>query len=160
QPQPVSAQPAATVRLTRCRKGDPWMLKTVRDACSPQLMALESVPADQIDDLGDLLDREADGADFYSKNYITAGMRQLFEQGLRRLAGKSDQAVFELTQAMGGGKTHTMIAFGLLARDEKLRAQVVPDLAKAAPFSEAHVVSFTGRRYPDHFLWGEIAAQL
>jgi hypothetical protein len=136
------------------------MLKTVRDACKPHQMAIDSALADQIEDLGELLDRAADGADFYAKNHMTAGMRQLFELGLRRLAGKSDQAVFELTQAMGGGKTHTMIAFGLLARDETLRAKIVPDLARVAPFSKAQLVAVTGRRYPDHFLWGEIAAQL
>jgi hypothetical protein len=68
--------------------------------------------------------------------------------------------VFELTQAMGGGKTHTMIAFGLIARDPAARARVVPDLAASAPFATARLVAFTGRNYPDRFLWGEIAAQL
>lgn len=33
-------------------------------------------------------------------------MEQLFRESLLRLSGKFDQAVFELTQAMGGGKTH------------------------------------------------------
>jgi hypothetical protein len=37
-------------------------------------------------------------------------MEQLFREGMLRLSGKSDQAVFELTQAMGGGKTHMMRA--------------------------------------------------
>jgi Protein of unknown function (DUF499) len=136
------------------------MLKTVRDACVPHKMALDFSLAEQIEDLGDILHDAGDGAAFFAKNHITAGMRQLFEMGLRRLAGRSDQAVFELTQAMGGGKTHTMIAFGLVARDPVLRAGVVPDLAAAAPFQKARLVAFSGRRTPDHFLWGEIAAQL
>lgn len=42
-------------------------------------------------------------------------MDQLFREGMLRLSGKSDQAVFELTQAMGGGKTHMMIAVRLFA---------------------------------------------
>jgi len=137
------------------------MLKTVRDACTAHKMALDFSLAEQIEDLGILI-RQAgdDGAGFFAKNHLTSGMRQLFDMGLRRLGGRSDQAVFELTQAMGGGKTHTMIAFGLVARDESLRATVVPEMASAAPFGKAQVVAFTGRRYPDHFVWGEIAAQL
>jgi predicted AAA+ superfamily ATPase len=43
-------------------------------------------------------------------------MRMLLESGFKRLEGKSDQGVFRLTQAMGGGKTHNLIAFGLLAK--------------------------------------------
>ncbi|MGH8607594.1 MAG: hypothetical protein ACREX9_09275 [Gammaproteobacteria bacterium] len=95
-----------------------------------------------------------------TKNYITQGMEQLFRQGLKRLAGKSDDAVFQLTQAMGGGKTHLMIAFGLLAKHPKLRETYVPDLAQEANFDTAKVVAFTGRNYPEHFFWGEVAHQL
>ena len=136
------------------------MLKTVRDACEPHPSALDFSPAEQVEDLAQVIDEQADGRVFYAKNHITAGMRQLFELGLKRLAGKNDQALFELTQAMGGGKTHTMVAFGLLARNESLRAEVVPALASEAPFGRAKVVAFTGRNYPGNFLWGEIARQL
>jgi hypothetical protein len=136
------------------------MLKTVRDACEPHPSALDFSPAEQVEDLAQVIDEQADGRAFYAKNHITAGMRQLFELGLKRLAGKNDQALFELTQAMGGGKTHTMVAFGLLARNESLRAEVVPALASEAPFGRAKVVAFTGRSYPGNFLWGEIARQL
>ena len=136
------------------------VLKTVRDACTPHRMALDFSLAEQIEDLGDLIKKAGDGGKFFEKNHITGGMRQLFEMGLRRLGGRSDQAVFELTQAMGGGKTHTMIAFGIVARDEAVRQVVVPDIAGSAPFGKARVVAFTGRNYPDHFLWGEVAQQL
>lgn len=136
------------------------MLKTVRDACAPHKMALDYSMAEQIEDLAAVIGRAGDGRDFFAKNHITAGMRQLFDLGLRRLAGRSDQAVFELTQAMGGGKTHTMIAFGLVARDVKLREHVVPEFASSSPFGASKIVAFSGRQYPDHFLWGEIAQQL
>jgi len=136
------------------------MLKTVRDACVPTQMALESSMAEQVEDLRRLIAGEAKGREFFSKNHITAGMRQLFDLGLRRLAGHSDQALFELSQAMGGGKTHSMVAFGLIAKDPSLRKYVVPDIAASAEFGEANVVAFTGRNYPDHYLWGEIAAQI
>jgi len=52
------------------------------------------------------------------------------------------------------------VAFGLLARNESLRTEVLPALAREAPFGRARVVAFTGRNYPKHFLWGEIARQL
>lgn len=136
------------------------MLKTVRDACSPHKMALDFSMAEQIEDLVGVIRGAGDGQAFFAKNHITAGMRQLFDIGLRRLAGRSDQAVFELTQAMGGGKTHTMIAFGLIARDAKLRESVVPELTASSSFGVAKIVAFSGRQYPDHFLWGEIASQL
>lgn len=136
------------------------MLKTVRDACEPHRVAFDFSPSDQVEDLSQVLDDKNDGRGFYARNHITSGMTQLFDLGFKRLAGKNDQAIFELTQAMGGGKTHTMVAFGLLARNEGLRAEVLPLLSREAPFDRAHVVAFTGRHYPEHFLWGEIARQL
>lgn len=136
------------------------MLKTVRDACTPHEMAFKYATSNQIEDVSQLLAEGADGKGFFEKTYITAGMRRLFEAGLLRLAGKSDQAVFELAQAMGGGKTHSMVAFGLLVKDDALRKSVVPELHSKARFERAKVVALSGRNHPDHFLWGEIAHQL
>lgn len=136
------------------------MLKTVRDACTPHKMAMDFALGDQIEDLRALILEKTNGSEFFERNHVTAGMADLFRLGLARLAGRSDQAVFELTQAMGGGKTHTMIALGLVARQAPLRAQVLPEIAKIAPFGDANVVAFSGRNYPDHFFWGEIASQL
>src|SRR5437763_13863813 len=105
-------------------------MKTVRDACTPTKNALEFSMADQIEDLKSATGDEAVGGEFFRKNHVTAGQHQLLEMGLKRLDGRDSQALFELTQAMGGGKTHSMIAFGLLARHPELREAVVPDLAK------------------------------
>jgi hypothetical protein len=49
-----------------------------------------------------------------------------------------------LTQAMGAGKTHSLIAFGLLAGDPDLRREVVPKLVSAVEFGTAKVVIFNG----------------
>src|SRR5690606_18723260 len=88
-------------------------------------------------------------------------MEQLFREGLLRLSGKSDQGVFELTQAMGGGKTHMMIALGLLARHTHLRNEVLPaDLASRLEFGQARIAAFNGRNNPDNYVWGDIATQL
>lgn len=136
------------------------MLKTVRDACQLHAMALDYTMTDAIENLADLIGDEGDGAAFSEKNYITRGMKELFREGLLRLGGKSDQAVFELAQAMGGGKTHLMIALGLLARHPAQRQAIVPDLAARAGFDRARLAAFNGRNNPDHYLWGEIAGQL
>ena len=96
------------------------MLMTVKDACELHPMALDYALSEQIENLSDVIERtEKEANEFFDKNYVTKGMEILLSQGLKRLAGLSDQAVFELKQAMGGGKTHSMIAFGLLARSSR-----------------------------------------
>ena len=72
---------------------------------------------------------------FFEKTHITLGMRDLITEGIARLAGASSQAVFHLKQAMGGGKTHSLIAFGLLASDPKLRKEVLPRLTAGGEFA-------------------------
>src|ERR1039457_395291 len=120
------------------------MLLTVKDACELHPMALDYSMSEQIENLSDVIGAAAKSAhDFFEKNYITRGMETLLSQGLQRLGGRSDQAVYELKQAMGGGKTHSMIALGLLARDSSLRAEVVPEIARAAAFGDARVVAVT-----------------
>jgi hypothetical protein len=98
------------------------MLKTVRDACTLQPNALEIRVSDQIEQLDDLIHTEGDGSGYFAKTHITQGMDQLVREGLARLAGKSNQAVFHLKQAMGGGKTHLLVGFGLLAKHPTLRS--------------------------------------
>lgn len=125
-------------------------------------MALEYSMSEQVENLSDVIVATSSNArEFFEKNYVTTGMETLLNQGLRRLGGKSDQAVFELKQAMGGGKTHSMIALGLLARDSSLRSEVVPEIARDAPFGDAKLVAVNGRiGFEETFLWGEIANQL
>lgn len=116
---------------------------------------------DAIENLADLIDKKGDGREFFARNFVTHGMDQLFREGMLRLSGKSDQAVFELTQAMGGGKTHMMIALGLLARHPELRADVLPaELSERIDFDGARIAAFNGRNDPENFIWGEIAHQL
>lgn len=137
------------------------MIKTVRDAFKIHPMVTDYRMTEAIENLSDLIADEGDGAEFFERNYVTQGMSELFREGLLRLSGKSDQAAFELSQAMGGGKTHLMVAFGLLARHPKLRAQVLPpELYNRIHFDRARLAAFTGRNDPDHFIWGEIGIQL
>jgi len=137
------------------------MLKTVKQACRFNPIVHDYRMSQAIENLADLIQDAGDGGEFFARNFITHGMAQLFREGMLRLSGKSDQAVFELSQAMGGGKTHMMIALGLLARHVSLRADVLPpELAERVDFGSARIAAFNGRNDPEHFLWGEIAAQL
>lgn len=114
-----------------------------------------------IENLSDLIGDEGDGTEFFARNYVTQGMDTLFREGLLRLAGRSDQAAFELAQAMGGGKTHLMVAFGLLAKHPHLRPKVLPaDLGDRLDFGVARIAAFNGRNDPQHYIWGEIGEQL
>ena len=87
-------------------------------------------------------------------------MRDLISEGIARLAGASSQAVFHLKQAMGGGKTHLLVGFGLLAKHESLRRRHCGDMLHATAFDTADIAAINGRNNPDHFFWGEIANQL
>lgn len=51
-------------------------------------------PADLINDAGD-------GKEFFSRNYVTHGMEQLFREGMLRLSGKSDQQCLNLHKQWG-----------------------------------------------------------
>ena len=67
-----------------------------------------------VENLSGMIFNEGNGREFFERNFMTHGIGQLFREGILRISGKSDQAVFELTQSMGGGKTHMMVPLGLL----------------------------------------------
>lgn len=137
------------------------MIKTIKQACSFNPVIQDYRMSQGIENLADLIKDEGDGREFFSRNYVTHGMEQLFREGMLRLSGKSDQAVFELTQAMGGGKTHMMVALGLLARHPHLRPEVLaPELNSRIDCANARIAAFNGRNNPDNYIWGEIANQL
>jgi len=135
-------------------------MKTVRDACTLQPNALSIKLSDQIEQLDELIHAEGDGAAYFEKTFITQGMRDLVTDGVARLAGVSSQAIFHLKQAMGGGKTHLLVGFGLLAKHPALRKKYCGGDANSQMFGTAHVAAFNGRNSPAHFFWGEIAQQL
>src|SRR6266487_4087404 len=102
-------------------------MQTVRDACQLQSNALSIKLSDQIEQLDELITAEGDGARFFEKTHITQGMQDLISEGIARLAGVSAQAIFHLKQAMGGGKTHLLVGFGLLAKHSSLRKEYCGD---------------------------------
>jgi len=135
-------------------------MKTVRDACQLQPNALSIKLSDQIEQLDELITAEGDGSAFFEKTHITHGMQDLISEGVARLAGASSQAIFHLKQAMGGGKTHLLVGFGLLARHPGLRKTYCAGMPHASAFETANIAAFNGRNSPVHFFWGEIASQL
>ena len=142
---------------------DPEMLQTVKDACRFDPKAIDYALSDQIESLEDLVGHEPGAAEaFFKKTYVTGGMHTLLRQGLQRLAGSSGQAVFELKQSMGGGKTHSMLALGYLARQS--RSSPGSSRKKSRKDSRrptARVVAISGRSISrDKHLWGDIAEQL
>jgi len=115
---------------------------------------------EQVAQLEDLAKRKIDGREFFRRNHFTSGLELLVRRGFDRLAGQSEDGAFYLTQAMGGGKTHSLIAFGLLAGDPALRREIVPRISSGNEFGAAKVVIFNGHQNPETLLWGYIADQL
>ena len=136
-------------------------MKTVRDACKLHPNALSIKLVDHIEQLDELIGDEGDGEAFFERTFITQGLRDLASEGLARLAGASSQAVFHLKQAMGGGKTHVLVALGLLAKHPTLRAEHFSDASShVGDFGSTEIAAFNGRNSPAHFFWGEIATQI
>ena len=92
-------------------------IATVKQLCTPSEIVKSDSLVQQVAQIEDFASGRIDGQAFFRRNVFTAGLELLVRRGFDRLAGKSDDGAFYLTQAMGGGKTHSLIAFGLLAAD-------------------------------------------
>ncbi|MCY4430169.1 MAG: hypothetical protein OXC11_07210 [Rhodospirillales bacterium] len=117
-------------------------MKTVRDACELHPKALSIRLSDQIEQLDALIAGEDDGHAFFERTHITEGMLDLLTEGIARLAGASSQAVFHLKQAMGGGKTHLLVGFGLLAKHPALRRKHFSGVSHANAFDSAAIAHY------------------
>lgn len=135
------------------------LMKSIRNACTLQPKALDINVGDQIEQLDQIIN-EANGQEYFNKTFITDGMVTLLSKGMSRLAGKSSDTVFHLKQAMGGGKTHLMVGFGLLAKDPALRSSLIANIPYQSNFKTAKIAAFNGRNNPVSYIWGEIARQL
>ncbi len=74
-------------------------------------------------------------------------MLTLVDRVFRHLGGAgAGSSIFLLSQAIGGGKTQSMIAIGLLARDRDLRKRVLLGEQNTAPnLGRCRVAGFNGR---------------
>jgi len=136
-------------------------MKFINQLCVPRSSVFDAQRRDTVLDLTDLVSGTIKPARFFEENYITEGMKTLLEQGFRRLEGKSDQGIFKLKQAMGGGKTHNLLTLGLLAQYPEYRQQVMGSFYTPDPkLPKVKVVAFSGRENPEFGIWGAIAEQL
>ena len=117
-----------------------------------------------------------DAAMFFSRTFITEGMRLLLISVAQRLAGLGGDPVIQLQTAFGGGKTHTMLAVYHLASrkvsaDKLLGIPPILDQAgiQELPFAKVAVIdgikiapSQPSKRgkLTINTLWGDLAFQL
>lgn len=138
------------------------MLKTVNQSCEFNASIHNYRASQGVERLTDLIAEQGCGEEFFKRNFVTKGMSQLLREGFSRLAGQSSDGVFLLQQAMGGGKTHTMVALGLLAKYPHLRESILDSdvYANTKDLGEVRIAAFNGRNDPENFLWGELGDQL
>lgn len=136
------------------------ILKSLFELCKPRQSVFDEAKRYDTLDLSNLIDGTINAEDFFRETYITDGMKQLFDTAFRRFDGKSASGLIKLTQSMGGGKTHNMVALGLLAKYPKIRNKVLQGKYKKTD-EKIRVVAFTGRESDIPYgIWGEIARQL
>jgi hypothetical protein len=136
-------------------------MKSLMDLCKPRESVFDETKRDDVLDLTDLIENRINPADFFEENFLTQGMKVLFDTAFKRFHRQGATGVVKLTQAMGGGKTHNMIALGLLARHPEYREKVLGDKFKDSYVGKVKVVAFTGRESDAPYgIWGAIAEQL
>jgi len=69
------------------------MIKTVKQACRFNPIIRDYRMSQGIENLADLIHDEGDGREFFSRNFVTHGMEQLFREGLLRLSVPSNRTL-------------------------------------------------------------------
>jgi len=130
--------------------------------CKPRPSVFERDRRATVLNLDNFLADKIAGESFFRENYFTSGMTTLVDRCFRHLGGSmTGSSVFLLSQAMGGGKTHSMVALGLMARDPALRRKVLGSQDPSPSMGKVKVVGFNGRNVePALGVWGSLAEQL
>ena len=125
---------------------------------------------------GKATDDYQDAEKFFSRTFITEGMKLLLKSVAQRLSGAGGDPVIQLQTAFGGGKTHTMLAVMHLANRKVStdKLQGIPPILDEAGISELPVAKTAvldginlsvsqGKQHGSicaNTLWGELAWQL
>lgn len=135
---------------------------SIHSLCKPRESVFSADRRATVLNLDTFLKGQVNGPDFFDENYFTNGMLTLVDRAFRHLGGEgAGSSVFLLSQAMGGGKTHSMIALGLLARDPELRKKVLGSNNPAPRLGRCRVAGFNGRSTDaPGGIWGSLADQL
>ena len=121
-------------------------MKSLKELCTPRQSVFAADRRATVLSLDTFLKGQVNGPEFFEENFFTNGMLTLVDRAFRHLGGSgAGSSVFLLSQAMGGGKTHSMIALGLLARDDVLRKKVLGERDIAPKLGKCRVVGFNGR---------------
>lgn len=119
----------------------------------------------------------SDPVQFFTRTYLTEGLRDLIDRAVRRLAGDMNASpVINLQTNFGGGKTHSMLALWHVASGAPLGdyPQDMQELLAAAPFDDlkdVRRVALVGNHIAPsgsikddgtqvNTIWGELAWQL
>lgn len=135
---------------------------SLHSLCTPRQSVFAADRRATVLNLDTFLKNQVNGAEFFEENYFTNGMLTLVDRAFRRLGGAgAGSSIFLLSQAMGGGKTHSMIALGLLARDPQLRKRYPGEQNPAPILVNCRVAGFNGRSTDaPGGIWGSLAEQL
>ncbi len=135
---------------------------TLQTHCVPRPSVFAADRRATVLSLDTFLKGQVHGQEFFDENFFTNGMLTLVDRAFRQLGGEgAGSSVFQLSQAMGGGKTHSMIALGLLARDPELRKRVLGAEDPAPRLGKCRVIGFNGRSTDEAGgIWGSLAKQL
>jgi len=135
---------------------------SIHSLCKPRPSVFAADRRATVLSLDTFLSGQVNGPEFFEENFFTNGMLTLVDRAFRHLGGTgTGSSVFLLSQAMGGGKTHSMIALGLLAREPELRRTVLGAGDPAPMLGRSRVVGFNGRSTDAAGgIWGSIAEQL
>ncbi|NLC67598.1 MAG: DUF499 domain-containing protein, partial [Clostridiaceae bacterium] len=136
-------------------------MRSLFELCRPRESVLDETKRDDVLDLTNLIDNRVDPYRFFEENFLTEGMKVLLETAFKRFHRQGATGLIKLTQSMGGGKTHNMIALGLLAKYPEFRPKALGDRFKDSHLGKIKVVAFTGRESDAPYgIWGAIAEQL
>lgn len=105
--------------------------------------------------------------EFFSRTYLTGGLKNLLVEALRRLTSGDGEPVIQLKTSFGGGKTHSLLALYHLfdGKIQAVQSSAVREILDAAqveflPKVHTAVIVGTWENPLKKTLWGEIAAQL
>ena len=131
---------------------DELITTSLASACGPRPSVFGHGRSDTVAEIADL--PKLDARAFFAETHVTEGMAVLLRQVFERLMGRSDQGVFRLKQAMGGGKTHNLLAAALLAREPAERKSVLQQIGVTIDDRPIRVAAFSGRETDtSDYLW-------
>jgi hypothetical protein len=135
-------------------------MHTLNELLEPRESVLLNKSTDVVLNLDQLQSNKIDAKAFFAENYVTKGMADLYRNIFKRFEEKDDAFLFTLKQSMGGGKTHNIIALGLLAKYPSLRDAYMKEYYDTSLLDSIRIVTVNGRDDHEYGIWGTIAHQL